>query len=306
MTIREFLEQDKERLLSRLSATDKADESIRIMEDEMDRILLKAGEEWKDKRVDVLQSMLTTAKAALPVLDSTGEVKVYDRRENRGSGARKKKGFLMLLFGLLFAGVSFTVGAAVRPESLQVLFYALMGVMQAGGLVSAAVGGGLLGKGRDNREKDQIFNVTLDADKIYHHMSLLGSAMDQQLEETLALPAPADTDAAETDAASSSGIDKNQLQLFSNILEAAYAEENSEFASEIAEEVKYYLHQAGIEALDMKAAKKAETEKEGWMTSAERYFDKMPGTESKTLRPALVKDGKVLVKGLYAGDGDRA
>ena len=137
-------------------------------------------------------------------------------------------------------------------------------------------------------------------------MSLLGSAMDQQLEETLALPAPADTDAAETDAASSSGIDKNQLQLFSNILEAAYAEENSEFASEIAEEVKYYLHQAGIEALDMKAAKKAETEKEGWMTSAERYFDKMPGTESKTLRPALVKDGKVLVKGLYAGDGDRA
>lgn len=306
MTIREFLEQDKERLLSRLSATDKADESIRIMEDEMDRILLKAGEEWKDKRVDVLQSMLTTAKAALPVLDSTGEVKVYDRRENRGGGARKKKGFLLLLFGLLFAGISFTLGAAVRPESLQALFYALMGVMQAGGLVSAAVGGGMLGKGRGNSEKDQIFNVTLDADKIYHHMSLLGSAMDQQLEETLALPAPAETDGAETEAAGASGIDKNQLQLFSNILEAAYSEENSEFASEIAEEVKYYLHQAGIEALDMKAAKKAETEKEGWMINAERYFDKMPGTESKTLRPALVKDGKVLVKGLYAGDGDKA
>ena len=82
MTIKEFLEQDKERLLSRLASAGKTEDKIRIMEDEMDRILLKAGEEWKDGRVDVLQGMLTTAKAALPVLDSTGEVMIYDRRES--------------------------------------------------------------------------------------------------------------------------------------------------------------------------------------------------------------------------------
>jgi len=307
MTIREFLEQDKERLLSRLSTTNKAEESIRIMEDEMDRILLRAGEEWQDGRVEVLQGMLTTAKAALPVLDSTGEIKVYDRRETGSEGARKKKGFLMLLLGAAFAAVSFTLGAAVRPQGLQAVFYVILGVMQAAGLATAAVGGGLLGKGRESQKKDQIFDVTLDADKIYHHMTLLGSVLDQQIEETLGLPAPAEEKAvgegaAETD----SGVDKAQLQLFSGILEAAYSEENSEFAGEIIEEVRFYLHRAGIETLDMQAAKEKETAGDGWVMSADRYFDKMPGAESKTLRPALVKDGKVLVKGLYAGSGSKA
>ena len=38
----------------------------------------------------------------------------------------------------------------------------------------------------------------------------------------------------------------------------------------------------------------------------DRYFDRMPGAENRTLRPALVKDGQVLVKGLYAEGSGRA
>ena len=316
MTIKEFLEQDKERLLSRLASAGKTEDKIRIMEDEMDRILLKAGEEWKDGRVDVLQGMLTTAKAALPVLDSTGEVKIYDRRESDDEkaqkGARKKRGALMLLLGAALAGISFTIGAAVHPEGLQTVFYALLGVMQAGGVVSAAVGGGLLKRSKGTSSKDQIIDVTLDADKIYHHMSLLGSVMDQQLEETLSLPAPKDegTDEGTQAVSAASGtaavMDKAQLQLFSGILEAAYSEENSEFAGEIVSEVKFYLHQAGIEALDAKSVMALDESGDGWKMRLDRYFDRMPGAENRTLRPALVKDGQVLVKGLYAEGSGRA
>ena len=143
-------------------------------------------------------------------------------------------------------------------------------------------------------------------------MSLLGSVRDQQVEETLSRPAPKDegTDEGAQAVSAASGtaavMDKAQLQLFSGILEAAYSEENSEFAGEIVSEVKFYLHQAGIETLDAKSVMAFDESGDGWKTRLDRYFDRMPGAENRTLRPALVKDGQVLVKGLYAEGSGRA
>ena len=45
---------------------------------------------------------------------------------------------------------------------------------------------------------------------------------------------------------------------------------------------------------------------DSWKMRLDRYFDRMPGAENRTLRPALVKDGQVLVKGLYAEGSGRA
>ena len=52
-------------------------------------------------------------------------------------------------------------------------------------------------------------------------------------------------------------------------------------------DVKYYLHRHDIEAVD-------------YSEKTESYFDVMPSSRPGTLRPALVRNGKLLKKGLAA------
>ena len=51
--------------------------------------------------------------------------------------------------------------------------------------------------------------------------------------------------------------------------------------------MKYYLHRHDIEAVD-------------YSEKTESYFDVMPSSRPGTLRPALVRNGKLLKKGLAA------
>ena len=71
MGTRELLEQDKERLLQRLESAGQPQEAIRIMEDEVSRILYKYNQDCQDERVseEALYS-LQTVQAALPLADS--------------------------------------------------------------------------------------------------------------------------------------------------------------------------------------------------------------------------------------------
>ena len=56
----------------------------------------------------------------------------------------------------------------------------------------------------------------------------------------------------------------------------------------VISDVRFYLHRKGIEVLDYSEENK-------------RMFSRMPGKKAATLKPALVKDGKVLAKGLVTG-----
>ena len=78
MGTRELLEQDKERLLQRLESAGQPQEAIRIMEDEVSRILYKYNQDCQDERVseEALYS-LQTVQAALPLADSAGQVSAF-------------------------------------------------------------------------------------------------------------------------------------------------------------------------------------------------------------------------------------
>ena len=97
MGTRELLEQDKERLLQRLESAGQPQEAIRIMEDEVSRILYKYNQDCQDERVseEALYS-LQTVQAALPLADSAGQVSAY---QQTSADPRKQAG--ALLWGII-------------------------------------------------------------------------------------------------------------------------------------------------------------------------------------------------------------
>jgi hypothetical protein len=83
-------------------------------------------------------------------------------------------------------------------------------------------------------------------------------------------------------------LTKDETELFSSLLEAAYARRNAADGSdseELISDINYYLHTRGVETEDCS--------KEN-----EKRFELLPARRSGTIRPALVSNGKLLKKGL--------
>lgn len=82
------------------------------------------------------------------------------------------------------------------------------------------------------------------------------------------------------------GLPKEELELYAGLLEA-HASRDAEYALEKLSDVRYYLHQKDVDVVDYSA-------------DHESWFDLLPAEEAGTIRPALAKGGKLLVKGLAA------
>ena len=84
-------------------------------------------------------------------------------------------------------------------------------------------------------------------------------------------------------------MERGESDLLSQILELSYGQRaedpSSDAPAEVISTVKYYLHRKQIDVVDYSDAVR------GW-------FEMLPGSTSMTLRPALVKDGVLIRKGL--------
>ena len=78
------------------------------------------------------------------------------------------------------------------------------------------------------------------------------------------------------------------MELISGLLTSAYGAPGESVSQTVISDVRYYLHRKGIEVVD-------------YSEENRRMFSRMPGKKEATLKPALVKDGKVLAKGLVTG-----
>lgn len=78
-----------------------------------------------------------------------------------------------------------------------------------------------------------------------------------------------------------------EANLYGSLLEAWYSKDGDMAMDRLAD-LKYYLHKKGIDCVDYTAEHAA-------------WFDLMPSFKEGTLRPALVKDGTLLKKGLASG-----
>lgn len=290
MSLAETLEKDRAKLINDLSGGKIPAEAARAVTHELDRLLVKFNSEEPDpERRKTAAHMFEAMKGFAPAIDGIGDTKLWERTIEENS---KKKQInvwflLLLIFALLFLAGTVLLMAKTREvrlltesvSKIQTLCYALP-VLSA---LCFFLSGLSLGRGKTAVpvRKEQKLEVYTDAEKIYRvlHASML--IADREL-----------TAAAEerTDSASDEdvhAIGDPELELYSAILEAGYTSED-EALSECMENLKYYLHRNGVETEDYSEAHA------GW-------FEKMPGKDRATIRPAFTKDGELLKKGMAVG-----
>ena len=231
MNTKNLLEEDKEKLLAKLTASDSPHACVKVLEDELNRILFSAStKEQKENEARELRLAMETAKAALPLIDSTGKVEVYERAEEEAAAGEKEK---MRSRGLLGGGcvlslISLLLAAAGGRGLLLIPAF----LCAAGGLifVSMAVRKPQLLSAKAKPQRH--IEVSLDLEKLYHNLSMLLAVIDENLEENWVKDS-LQTEIALEDQAGQFPMDEEELKLFPALLECAYAQKEETYAREI-------------------------------------------------------------------------
>lgn len=275
MNARELLENDKERLVTGLSASETPENAVRLLDDELSRIQLRLSAQNEDPSTHA--PLLASARAALSLIDSAGEVKVYSRVKTK-SGKSAAVVPAAAAVGSVAGGSALLV---LGPASLSPVGIVLL----AAGAVFAFFAGTRFGAGKPASRDDDKLEIVLDGEKIYHNVKNLLTVVDETAREAENEKLTASAAAA---ISGESDVPEELLTLFSQLLEAACRTPDDPGSKDTISEIRYYLHRRGIEVVY-------------YSEETRKYFSLMPGNRTRTLRPALVKDTVLLVKGLAAG-----
>ncbi|MBQ6622515.1 MAG: hypothetical protein IJH75_06735 [Mogibacterium sp.] len=280
----ELLEKDRDRLLTELASAHSAEKAVKVLENELDRLLMRYNEQCGNERErDSAAYMMQAVRFSLPLIDSVGETKVWERgAEKSASGKVSVPAILLLIAGVALCAFGLIplllTYANTASGSDQITRIAAV----AGGAVALFFAGFLIGKPRSRKSGDRQVEIRVDAGKIYRSLRTALLSVDQNLEEIRAAERWSKREQA-------GNIDGRpavtpEIDLFSDLLAASYSQD-PEYALEKIDEIKYYLHKQQIEVVD-------------FSEETRKYFDLMPGIQTGTIRPALVADGALLKKGL--------
>ena len=290
MKMTDLLEKDKDKLLTELSAAASAEKAIHVLENEIDKLLLKHNEQCEtDRERESAAYMMQAVRLSLPMMDSNGKIKVWEsgQRNEEDTGGSFKVSFLVLLiiglalcvfgFGPLMMDAYTAAAANARDQVI------LHGGATIAGLIALYFSGYMYSRPKKvSGKKEYQVDIRIDADRIYRNFRTAILSVDQSLEEIRA----AERWKAREKAGSIEGrtVSQSELDLFSDLLAAAYSGD-PEYALEKVEQIKYFLHRQQIEVLD-------------YSKENAKYFDLMPGSKAATIRPAMVAQGGLLKKGL--------
>lgn len=278
MRTRELLEKDKERLYARLVKADTPDQTVQALEEELSRIQIQYGELEPDETLSREASYsLQTARAALSLVDSTGEIRTYDRTDRTQKAPKGK--YIIPLAGGMGLGV---VGALLLTSAPDA-FVTLGGILLAAALCLTAVGGYNFGRRKNiPTQSEQYIDVRMDNDKIYRNLGAVLTVIDHNLED-----AKLSGQAEQSDAPSAGDLPDEELKLLSSLLETAYASLDTDESRQSVSDIKFYLHKRSIEVVD-------------YSDETNMYFNRMPASRTCTLKPAIVKNKVALIRGMAA------
>lgn len=289
-TMQALLEKDKERFLHNMDGAKSSSESVRTVEEQLGRILSAYNEEEENERVkNTAAILIESLSSSAGLLDCDGESTIWSKSEYRPGISKPKRsgwfvfffllGFLLLLAagaGLIYFTDSFPpsnemiIGLSVLAVAALFLFLA--------GIFSAK-------KKEENRQ--ELYAETIpDGEKTYHILLNSVLTMDRILERVR------NEDLLENKKAlleERENLKKEDIRLYSELLESAYGEGESEYAKQIISDVKFYLHQKKIDVVDYDGDNR-------------EFFELMPSEVNATIRPALVIANEILRKGLAAGE----
>ena len=96
----DLLEKDKDKLRTELSAAASAEKAIHVLENEMDKLLIKHNEQCEtDRERESAAYMMQAVRLSLPLIDSNGKIKVWEsgQKSEVDTGGSFKLSFLVLL-----------------------------------------------------------------------------------------------------------------------------------------------------------------------------------------------------------------
>ena len=289
MKMTDLLEKDKDKLLTELSAAGTAEKAVKVLENEIDKILLKHNEHCEsDRERESAAYMMQAVRLSLPLIDSNGTIKVWERGgrlDSDDSGSFKVSFLVLLILGIALCVFGFGplmmeayTGVAENARD-QVLLHGGATVV---GLISLYFSGYMYSRPKKRGKAEYQVDIRIDSERIYRSFRTALLSVDQAIEEIRASERWKEREQAGN--IDGRAVTPSELELFSDLLAAAYSGD-AEYALEKIEQIEFFLHRQQIEVVD-------------YSKETEKYFDLMPGSKAATIRPALVAQGGLLKKGL--------
>ena len=282
-TLLALMEEDKSTIMAALSQNRTPDAAQVTLEKALDRVLLRYGEPLTDDgSQQAAQLVIRTLRSALPLMDSIGEV----RRWNREAGSAKPKKMKPLAIGLLCAAgvleLATLMGLTLAGGRVNAPVIFIEALIPGALAVGAAYWSGLTAGRPEKPAGDTAIlreEFLIDPEKVWRNLRGMLLIADDAL-----IRLRAEAEVRRTAEALPESLDRRESELFSTLLESAYAMDTAD-AREMVEAMRFYLHGAGIEAQD-------------YAPGRESWFEFLPADRPGTLRPALLSGDRIVKKGL--------
>ena len=288
-----LLDEDKEMVSASLARDPSIPAAQATLEKAVDRVMYRYGEACGDEALATsAQHILQAMKNTLPVMDTVGEVRTWNRQaQGQKNGLNFGPMSVALLVGGLVLVIAAVLGTLISGRFSGAL--AFIKAMLPAGLGSAALffAGIQAARPRDRKRapegnEDVRTEYLADTDKVWRDMkamllvadNALGSLREQ--EEIRRQKDSADQN--------TSPIPAEEIELFSSLLEMAGASSDPD-ARDMVSSIRFYLHAHGVDAVDYSP------EKASW-------FELLPASRGGTIRPALSSGGRLVKKGLASAN----
>ena len=134
----QLLENDKEQLMGDLAKAVSPENAQRVLEKEMDRLLMQYNEECGEERLrDAARYMAETARMMIPMISTANETKIWSGSSSPTSGSEGHgipalaiaclAGGILMLAGGLFSMISFADGGIPAAAFFSAIPAAILG-----------------------------------------------------------------------------------------------------------------------------------------------------------------------------------
>jgi len=276
MTFYEIYKTRKDNLASRIRESKSLYETGSVISEVFETMQYQyLSQEGNAPLTEKLTDLVNMAKTAFPLLESVNKYKLWENAEKEKT---KKKspvpGLVTLLIGLalIFGSLGYYMFLYnVKLEKMQNFMLAM-----AAGCLFILIAGFMLFFRRKVKSKATV-EVSADADDIVKRLEEVVKSIDAMLEKEKQAQ-------KKQQQLMESAINADEANLFSYLMEAKLSGQ-ADYALEQLDEVERYLAKQDVMLVN-------------YIKGNEKYFDFLEGEETKTIRPALVRGGEMLTKGL--------
>ncbi len=294
MSLQALLESDRDMILSNLARDRSPAAAQTVLEKAVDRVMYRYVEQCQDPQLrDEAQYILQSVRNTLPLIDAVSEARDWEKKPDASGGGKGKlrpAALALLLAGAVLVLASALAGLVGGGRGGALGFIRALVPVVLGG--AALYWSGVLTARPEKRREKTAAQVRteflVDPEKSFHCLRGALVMADHQL-DTIRQETAVQRQKA-TEAEGKGGLSRKELDFFSELLESAYGTED-EGAREMISGIRFFLHGAQIDAADYEPGR-------------ESWFEFLPASRPGTLRPALVRDGALLKKGLASAGRD--